>query len=111
MKDEFKRKIISKFVGLKSKMCSLIDVDGKENRKAKGINKNLVKNTRPKEYLDVWFNKKMMKYEMKRILIKLNKIGTYKVCKISLSCFDNKRYILDEAINSLAYFHKDVKCQ
>ena len=27
LKDEFKRKIISKFVGLKSKMCSLIDVD------------------------------------------------------------------------------------
>ena len=38
MKDEFKRKIISKFVGLKSKMCSLIDADGKENRIAKGIN-------------------------------------------------------------------------
>ena len=38
MKDKFKRKI-SEFVGLKSKMYSLIDVDNEENKKAKGVNK------------------------------------------------------------------------
>ena len=43
---------------------------------------------------------------MKRIQSKLRKI-TYEVCKISLSCFDDKRYILDNGINTLAYFHKD----
>ena len=36
-------------------------------------------------------------------------MGTYSVCKISLSCFDDKRYILDNGINSLAYFHNDAK--
>ena len=35
MKDEFKREIISKFVGLKSKMYSLTAVDGEEIKKAK----------------------------------------------------------------------------
>ena len=45
---------------------------------------------------------------MKRIQSKLHKTGTYKVCKISLPCFDDKRYILDDGINSLAYFHKDI---
>ena len=39
---------------------------------------------------------------MKRIRSKLCKIGTYDVCKISLYCFDHKRYILDDDINSLA---------
>ena len=48
---------------------------------------------------------------MKRIQSKLHRIGTYDVCKISLSCSDDKRYILGDGINSLAYFHKDVKRQ
>ena len=39
MKDEFKGKIISEFVGLNSKMYSLVDVDNEENKKAKGVNK------------------------------------------------------------------------
>ena len=43
MKNGFKGKIISKFIGLKSKMYSLVDVDGKENKKAKGVNKSVVK--------------------------------------------------------------------
>ena len=46
---------------------------------------------------------------MKRIQSKLHRIGTFSVCKISLSYFDDKRYILDDGINSLAYFHKDIK--
>ena len=45
---------------------------------------------------------------MKRIQSKLNKIGTYEVCKISLSCFDDKRYIFVDGINSLLYFHKNI---
>ena len=30
------------------------------------------------------------------------------ISKISLSCFDDKRYVLDDGINTLAYFHKDI---
>ena len=47
---------------------------------------------------------------MKRIQSKLLRVGTY-VCKISLSCFDDKRYILDDCIYSLAYFHKNIRSQ
>ena len=52
-----------------------------------------------------------MRHRMKIIQSKLHRIGIYAVCKISLSCFDDKRYILDGGINGLAYFHKDVKSQ
>ena len=55
MKDEFKGKIISEFVRLKSKMYSLTEVDNTENKKPKGV-KNVLKNIRHKEYVDVLFN-------------------------------------------------------
>ena len=44
MKDKLKGKIIGEFVRWKSKMYFLIDVDNQENKKAKGINKNVVQN-------------------------------------------------------------------
>ena len=45
---------------------------------------------------------------MKRIQSKIHKIGTYEVSKISLSCFDDKRSILDNAVHTLVPFHKDI---
>ena len=41
MKDKFKGRIIREFIGLKSKMYSLIDVDDEEVAKAKGVNKKI----------------------------------------------------------------------
>ena len=38
-------------------------------------------------------------------------IGTYDISKIILSCFDYKRFILDDGINTLAYFDKDTRSQ
>ena len=105
MKDEFKGKIISEFAGLKSKIYSLISVDNEEVTKAKGVNKKL----RHNEFVSVLFNRKVIRHNMKRIQSKLHRIGTYDVCKISLSCFVDKRYVLDNGVNTLAYFHKDIK--
>ena len=49
------------------------------------------------------------RHNMRRIQSKLHNIGTYGVFNISLNCFDDKRYVLDDGINTLAYFHKDRK--
>ena len=57
MKGEFKGKIINQFVGLKSKMYSLVSADGKENKKAKGVNKNVIKSKRHREFVDASFKK------------------------------------------------------
>ena len=40
---------------------------------------------------------------MKRIQAKKHKIGTYEINKISLSCLDDKRYVLDHGVQTLAY--------
>ena len=76
-----------------------------------GINQNVVKNTEHEKYIDIFFNRKVVRHNMKRIQNKLHRIRTYDVSKISLPCFDNKRYILADGTNTLAYFHKDTKTQ
>ena len=105
MKGEFNGVKIVEVVGLKSKTYSVISSDDKKVNKARGINKKL----RRDEYLDVLFNKKVVRHNMKRIQSILHKIGTYGVLKISLSCFDDKRYMIN-GIDTLAYFHKDIAC-
>ena len=80
MKDEFKGEIISEFA-----------VDGREVKKAKGVNKHVVKSIRHEEFVDVLFNKKIMRHNLKRIKSKLDRVGTYDVCNISLSCLGDKR--------------------
>ena len=85
-------------------MYSLIACNDKEVNKAKGVNKKLKYN----EYIDVLFGRKVLKHKMKRIQSKLHQISTYELNKRSLSCFDDKRYVLNDGINTLAYFHKDI---
>ena len=68
MKDEFKGKKINEFAGLKPKMYSLIRVDDEEVTKAKGVNKKI----RHKEFVDVLFNKKVIRHNMKRIQSKMH---------------------------------------
>ena len=46
---------------------------------------------------------------MKRIQSKKHKTDTYEVNKISLSCFNDKKFILDDGITTLIYFRKDLK--
>ena len=60
------------------------------------------------EFKDTLFNKKTMRHKVKRIKIKKHKRETYEVNKISLPCFDDKRYVQDDSINTLAYFHRDI---
>ena len=105
IKDEFGGVIIDEFVGLKSKMYSIKKIDGKESNTAKGVNIA----TEFNEFKHVLFNTKIIRHKMRRIQAKKSKIGTYKIDKISLSCFDDKKFILDDGIYTLAYFHKNSR--
>ena len=60
------------------------------------------------KFKNVLFGKNIIRHKMRRIQSKKHKLGTYEIDKISLSCFDNKRYVSDDGIYTLAYFDKDV---
>ena len=57
--------------------------------------------------INVLFNKTIIRHKMKRIQSKMHKLGTYEIGKISVSCFDDKRYVLDDGIYTSSYFHKN----
>ena len=103
MKDEYDEVIIDEFTGLKSKMYSIRKIDGSETSTAKGVNIA----TEFNDFKDVLFNKNIIKHKIKRIQAKKHKIGSYEIDKIFLSCFDDKRFVLDDGVHTLAYFHKD----
>ena len=89
MKDEYGGKSILKFIGLKSKMYSILD----ESNNEKSTNKGRNAFTEFQGFHDTLFKKKILRHEPNK---------TY------LSCFDDKRYILKNGINTLAYGHKDI---
>ena len=87
MKDEFGGVIAVEFVGLKSKIYSMKNIDGKECNTAKGVSIA----TEFNKFKDVLFNVKIITHKMKRIQSKKCKLGTEEIDKTSLSCFDGKR--------------------
>ena len=108
-KDEAAGIIISEFVGLRSKMYSYIKENQKEERTAKGIKKNIIKNNiKHRDYKETLFNKKQMHHKMKTIRSQNHQLRSYEINKVSLSCYDDKRYILEDGIHSYAYGHYKI---
>ena len=104
MKDEYGGKSILKFIGLKSKMYSIIDGNNKEKITSKGDNAFI----EFQEFYDALFKQKILRHTLRGIKSKNHNLGTYETNKRSLSCFGYKRCILKNGINTLAYGHKDI---
>ena len=93
-KDEAAGVPVVEFVGLRSKMYSYVKDDQKGGKTAKGIKKNIIKKDITHEnYKDTLFNNKQMNHKMKTIRSENHKLCSYEINKVSLSCFDDKRYI------------------
>ena len=109
-KDEAAGVPICEFVGLRSKMYSYMKDNQKGGKTAKGIKKNVIKNNiMHDDYKETLFNNKQMYHKMKTIRSDNHELGSYKINKVSLSCFDDKRYIYEDGVTSYAYGHKNIK--
>ena len=106
MKDEAAGVPITDFVGLRSKMYSYVLSD-KCVKKCKGITKGVVKkNITFENYKETLFGTLTREHRMESIRSEKHQIKSVSITKNSLSCFDNKRYILDDGINTLPYGYK-----
>ena len=83
----------------------MLSNDGKESNTAKGVNIA----TTFSAFKDTLFNNKIIRHKIRRIQSKKHKLGTYEINKISLSCFDDKRFVLNDGIYTLAYFHRKLR--
>ena len=109
-KDEACGVPITEFVGLKYKMYSYIKSDEKGGKTAKGIKKNVIKNNiKHKDYKNVLLNNEQLHHKMKTIRSQRHLLGSYEINKVSLNCFDDKRYIHDNGISSYAYGHYKIE--
>ena len=101
---------ITEFVGLRSKMYSYVKDNNKGLRTAKGIKKIVIKNDiKHEDYKNTLLNNKQIYHKMKTIRSDAHQLGSYELNKVSLSCFDDKRYILNDGISSYAYGHYKIK--
>jgi len=94
------------FVGLRAKMYSL-QASTKNFKKAKGIQKHYVrKHVRHENFLEV-LRKTHRNTTAKFCAIRSTKheLNTVEVTKLCLCAFDDKRYILDDGVHTLAYGH------
>ena len=100
MKGELGGKIITEFVALRPKTYSYLTVDGKEDKKAKGTKKCVIKKM-------IKFNdyKKCLKSQQ-RFTSKKHDVYTENINKIALSNNDDKRIISSNKITSYPYGYK-----
>ena len=84
----------------------MYSICSKNNEKSilKGHNSYISNN----EYRDVLQYKRTLRYQMSGIRSKKHELVTYTSNKKSISCFDDKCYILSDGINTLPYGHKDI---
>ena len=109
-KDEAAGIPIIEFIGLRSKMYSYIKDNNKGGKTAKGIKKNVIKNNITHDnYKSTLLNNDQMYHKMKTIRSENHELSSYEINKVSLSCFDDKRYIHEDGKTSYAYGHKNIK--
>ena len=90
-------------------MYSYIKDNNQCGKTAKGIKKNIIKkNITHENYKQTLFENKQICHQMKTIRSQNHELGSYEINKVSLSCFDDKRYILEDGITSYAYGHYKI---
>ena len=107
MKDESGGKIITEFVTLRPKTYSYLTGDCKEDKKAKGTKKCVIKRMiRFNDYKNCLLKDKIILKSQQRFISKKHDVYTENINKIALSNNDDKRIVSSDKITSYPYGYK-----
>ena len=82
-----------------------IDYLGVTKQSARGVQKSVKKTLHHSVFKNCLLSKSVLRKEMMQLRSVAHQIVVNAVNKVSLSCFDDKRYILDDTVSSVAYGH------
>ena len=109
-KDEDGGKQIIEFVGLRAKLYSCKMLGGFEEKKCKGVTRNVTKRSiQFDDYRECLFSRKEQHRKMNAIRSHCHEIYTEEINKIAISSDDDKRVIMADGIYTLAYGHTSLK--
>jgi hypothetical protein len=109
MKDELSGIPMNEFVGLRAKMYS-VEYGAKTMTKAKGVKKYVIeKELKHADYRDCLFQCREYHHRMNSIRSEKHIIYSMRQNKITLSAYDDKRYILEDGISTLPYGHYKIR--
>ena len=111
MTDELHGAILLEAVLLKSKSYSILFADDdtlQTKKSAKGVNRNVKNDLRHETYKNVLFTKEELRKTMKRLQSKKHEISLLEINKLVLSAYDDKRFILEDGITTLAHGHTNI---
>ena len=107
MKDELGGKIITRFITLRPKTYSYLTDDGKEDKKAKGTKKCVIKRMiKFNDYKNSMLKDKVLLKSQQRFISKKHDVYTEDIDKIALSNDDDKRIVSSDKITS---YRMDIK--
>ena len=109
-KDEAGGKQIVEFVLLRAKLYSYKMIDDSDDKKCKGLTKNVTKRSIEfDDYRECLFSRKEQHRKMNVIRSHCHEIYTDDINKIALSSDDEKRVIMADGIHTLAYGNTTLK--
>ena len=107
MKDELGGRAITEFVALRPKTYSYLTDDCKEDKKARGTKKCVIKRMiKFDDYKNCLLNGKVVLKSQQRFISKGHDVYTENINKIALSSNDDKRIIASDKITSYPYGYK-----
>ena len=111
MKDELGGKVITECVTLRPKTYSYLINDGKEDKKAKGTKKCVIKRIiKFDDYKNCLLKDEILLTSQQRFISKKHDVYTENINKIALSNNDDKRIVSSDKITSYPYGYKGKKC-